>query len=78
MSVAKKKLRQKIKKGFAPETSSVSRAGNHHFLKFTRPIAQQPGMDKTINDPAKNTVSAYEPYKSDFHWLAEAAYNKIT
>jgi hypothetical protein len=35
-------------------------------------------MDKTINDPAKNTVSAYEPYKSDFHWLAEAAYNKIT
>jgi hypothetical protein len=78
MSVAKKKLRQKIKKGFAPETSTVSRAGNRHFLKFTRPIAQQPGMDKTINDPAKNTVSAYEPYKSDFHWLAEAAYNKIT
>jgi hypothetical protein len=78
MSVAKKKLRQKIKKGIAPETSSAGRADKHHFLKFTRPIAQQPGMDKTINDPAKNTVSAYEPYKSDFHWLAEAAYNKIT
>jgi hypothetical protein len=78
MSAAKKKLRQKIKNGIVPETSSAGRAGKHHFLKFTRPIAQQPGMDKTINDPAKNTVSAYEPYKSDFHWLAEAAYNKIT
>jgi hypothetical protein len=77
MSAAKKKVRQKIKKGIAPETSLVSRAGKRHLLRFPSPLVQKSGMDKTINDPAKNTVSAYEPYTSDFHWLADAAYKKI-